>query len=86
MLFNPLGRVNEFEDNLKRLQNAHHSQCIFLRNPPVNNLLFSFSENGALMGRFIFSTEHHSYDNIVHGSIIAAVIDASWHSPAWGTG
>lgn len=86
MPFNSLNHIDEYENNLKRLQNAHHSQCIFLHNPPVDNLLFSFSENGALTGRFICSTEHQGYDGIVHGGIIAAIIDASMVQCCMGQG
>jgi acyl-coenzyme A thioesterase PaaI-like protein len=78
--------TNEFEGNLTRLQNAHHPRCIFLRHPPVDNLLFSFSKDGALMGKFTCSAKHQGYDGIVHGGVIAAIIDSSMAKCCMGHG
>ncbi len=86
MSFNSTDYIKKYECTLKKLQDAHHSQCIFRHNPPVDNLRFSFSEDGALTGSFVCSTEHQSYNGIVHGGIIAAIIDASMAQCCMGHG
>jgi acyl-coenzyme A thioesterase PaaI-like protein len=86
MSFNSTDHARKYERSLRKLQNAHHSQCIFRHKPPVDNLRFSFSGDGSLTGSFICSTEHQSYNGIVHGGIIAAVIDASMAQCCMGHG
>jgi acyl-coenzyme A thioesterase PaaI-like protein len=86
MSFNSAGYIKKYECTLKKLQDAHHAQCIFRHNPPVDNLRFSFSEDGTLTGSFVCSTEHQSYNGIVHGGIIAAIIDASMAQCCMGHG
>jgi uncharacterized protein (TIGR00369 family) len=78
--------IKEYECTLRRLQDIHHSQCIFRIHPPVDNLKLFFSEDGTLQGRFVCSSEHQGYDNIVHGGIIAALIDASMAQCCMGHG
>jgi uncharacterized protein (TIGR00369 family) len=68
--------ITEYERTLRRLQDNHHSQCIFRIHPPVDNLKSFFSKDGTLLCRFVCSKEHQGYDGIVHGGIIAAIIDA----------
>ncbi len=77
---------NNYDLTLKELKDAHHSQCVFQHNTPVDNLHFRFSEDGALMGKFLCSIEHQGYDGIVHGGIISAVIDASMAQCCMGHG
>ena len=80
------GPINNYDLTLKELKDAHHSECVFQRNAPVNNLHFCFSDDGTLMGKFLCSTEHQGYDGIVHGGIISAVIDASMAQCCMGHG
>jgi acyl-coenzyme A thioesterase PaaI-like protein len=75
-----------YDRTLKDLQGVHHSQCFFQHDPPVDNLRFRFSDDGTLIGRFICSTEHQGYDGVVHGGIIAAIIDASMVQCCMGHG
>lgn len=86
MSYSPQGSKADYERRFKELQAAHHSECLFRNNPPVDNLQFSFSEDGALTGSFLCSPEHQSYDGIVHGGIIAAIIDASMAQCCMGHG
>ena len=86
MAYSPQGSKTNYERTFKKLQAAHHSRCLFRNNPPVDNLRFSFSEDGALTGSFVCSPEHQSYDGIVHGGIIAAIIDASMAQCCMGHG
>lgn len=43
-------------------------------------------EDGTLTGSFVCSPEHQSYNGIVHGGIIAAIIDASMSQCCMGHG
>jgi acyl-coenzyme A thioesterase PaaI-like protein len=86
MLYSQQSSKLDYERRFKELQVAYHSQCLFRKNPPVDNLRFSFSEDGVLTGSFHCSTEHQSYDGIVHGGIIAAIIDASMAQCCMGHG
>jgi acyl-coenzyme A thioesterase PaaI-like protein len=78
--------TGDYDHTLKELQGAHHSNCLFQLNPPVDNLRFCFSEEGMLTGRFVFSAKHQGYNGVVHGGIIAAVIDASMAQCCMGHG
>ena len=78
--------VKNYDRALKDLRDVHHSQCVFRHDPPVENLRFCFSGDGILIGRFVFSAEHQGYDGVVHGGIIAAIIDASMVQCCMGHG
>jgi acyl-coenzyme A thioesterase PaaI-like protein len=67
----------DYSNSLKRHKNEHHSQCIFERNPPVETLELKFNDNGTLAGGFVCNEEHQGYDHMVHGGLIAAIVDAS---------
>jgi acyl-coenzyme A thioesterase PaaI-like protein len=60
--------------------------CNSRDHPPVDNLRVLFSEDGTLLGSFVCSTEHQSYNGIVHGGIIVAIIDASMAQCCMGHG
>jgi acyl-coenzyme A thioesterase PaaI-like protein len=77
---------NAYDRKLKALQDVHHSQCLFQHKPPVDDLRFGFSENGVLKGRFVFSEEHQGFAGIVHGGVIASIIDASMAQCCMGHG
>lgn len=67
-----------FERNLNQLKALHHSQCIFNRQPPlVPGLQFRFDDAGALHGEFTCDESYQGYEKMVHGGVLAAIIDAS---------
>jgi acyl-coenzyme A thioesterase PaaI-like protein len=67
-----------YEANRQRLRDIHHSQCLFNRQlSMVPGVQFLFDDSGILHGTFICSKEQQGYDRMVHGGVIAAVIDAS---------
>jgi len=69
---------NKFTRNLNELKTLHHSQCLFNRLPPViPDLSFNFDNDGILHGEFTCSNLFQGYDEMMHGGIIAAIIDAS---------
>jgi acyl-coenzyme A thioesterase PaaI-like protein len=86
MLTGPIGSINSYDLTLKALKNTHHSQCVFQRSSPVDNLQFYFSKTGVLMGDFLCSAKHQGYDDMVHGGIISAIIDASMAQCCMGHG
>jgi acyl-coenzyme A thioesterase PaaI-like protein len=86
MSFSLTDPVNNYDVALKDLRDIHHSKCFFHHAPPVDNLRFYFAQDGTLLGRFVCSAEHQGYDGVVHGGIIAAIIDASMVQCCMGHG
>ena len=81
-----INAAESFERQLNQFKSLHHSQCLFKRNPLVKNLKFRFKKNGNLCGQFVCTEEHQGYDDMVHGGIIAAIIDASMTQCLMGHG
>lgn len=76
----------DYENRLSEISTVYHSRCVFKHNPPVENLRFYFSDDGTLCGKFMPTHTHQGYDSMVHGGIIAAVIDASMAQCLMGHG
>jgi len=83
---NRLDDSTDYEQSLQKLKSLHHSQCLFNRNPPVPDLRFRFNDEGVLHGDFTCAGYHQGYDNMVHGGVIAAIIDASMTQCLMGHG
>jgi acyl-coenzyme A thioesterase PaaI-like protein len=75
-----------YENNHERLKESFHSRCLFKQGGPVENLRFSFTDNGDLHGTFRCDGRHEGYDGKVHGGILAAIIDASMTQCLMGHG
>jgi len=76
-----------YEQNLKRLRDVHHSQCLFNRQPPfAHGLHFWFDDSGILHGKFNCNENHQGYDEMVHGGVIASIVDASMAQCLMGHG
>jgi hypothetical protein len=75
-----------YEQNLHNFKNCYHSQCIFNIREPVPGLCFSFNNHGELLGTFTCTNIHQGYDGMVHGGILAAIIDASMTQCLMGHG
>jgi acyl-coenzyme A thioesterase PaaI-like protein len=86
MSLNSHSSINNFDLALKQLKEAYHSQCVFQCNAPADNLRLRFIEDGTLTGTFLCSSEQQGYDGIVHGGVIAAIIDASMTQCCMGHG
>lgn len=70
--------LNSYDQNLARLRSEHHSQCLFNREPAlVPGLRFWFDNAGVLSGEFNCNGFQQGYDNMVHGGVVAAIVDAS---------
>jgi uncharacterized protein (TIGR00369 family) len=83
------GVMNErgyYERNHLTLKERHHARCLFNCNPPVPGLAFSFDDEGHLHGEFVCNGYHQGYDGIVHGGVLAAIIDASMAQCLMGHG
>lgn len=66
-----------YQKRLENFKSMHHSQCVFNKKSPVSSLRFRFKDGGVLSGEFTCSEEHQGYDRMVHGGILAAIVDAS---------
>ena len=77
---------NSYDATLERLKEIYHSQCLFKYNALLEDLHFYFSNDGTLMCTFSCSAEHQSYDGMIHGGIISAIIDASMVQCCMGHG
>ncbi len=76
-----------YEENLEKLRNIYHSQCLFKREHSiVPDLRFWFTESGVLEGQFNCNGFQQGYDKMVHGGVIAAIIDASMAQCLMGHG
>ncbi len=69
--------ASELLQELGRLKELYHSKCMFTKASPVAGLTFEFQDNGMLSGVVTFGETHQSYDERVHGGLVAAIIDAS---------
>jgi hypothetical protein len=76
----------DYELNLQKLKALHHSRCLFNLHPPVPDLLFWFNDQGLLLGEFICNGYHQGFDDMVHGGVISAIVDASMTQCLMGHG
>lgn len=76
----------QMQQELSKLRMLHHSNCLFLKNPPVDDLMFEFQPDGALRGTSTFKDIHQGYENKVHGGLVASIIDASMTQCLMGHG
>lgn len=67
----------DYELNLQTLKGLHHARCLFNLHPPVPDLLLRFNDQGMLLGEFTCNGYHQGYDDMVHGGVISAIVDAS---------
>jgi len=76
-----------YEENLEKLRGIHHSQCLFNRETSIiPGLRFWFADSGVLQGQFNCSEFQQGYDTMVHGGVIAAIIDSSMAQCLMGHG
>jgi acyl-coenzyme A thioesterase PaaI-like protein len=74
------------ETSRKRLQKAYHAGCIFKKNSLLRDLRFRWGNDGALCAEFFCTRKHQGYDDIAHGGVIAAIVDASMTQCLMGHG
>jgi hypothetical protein len=74
------------ESNRLMMRAKYHSGCIFNKESLIRNLKFRWKENGILFGAFICTRKQQGYDDMAHGGVIAAIIDASMTQCLMGHG
>ena len=70
-------KTQEYLLQLNSNRRKYHSKCIFNRKPPIEDLDFSFNNEGVLTGDFVVSSDYQGYDGVAHGGLIASIVDAS---------
>jgi acyl-coenzyme A thioesterase PaaI-like protein len=78
--------TNVYQSRLREISSSYHASCIFKHNPPIRGLQFLFNDSGELTAEFTCDASHQGYDSMVHGGIIAAIIDASMAQCLMGHG
>lgn len=82
-----LSSALHYEKNLAHLKDVHHSNCIFNRPQPLlPGLVFRFDNKGIIHSSFICGPQYQGYDQMIHGGIIGAIIDASMAQCLMGHG
>lgn len=77
----------KYEQTLAELKSRHHSECLFNRQPSIiPGLKFWFDDAGTFHGSFNCNAYQQGYDTMVHGGVIAAIIDASMAQCLMGHG
>lgn len=67
-----------YQSTHERIKATCHANCIFNRYPSgITDVSFTFDDAGCLHGTLCCGPEHQGYDDMVHGGVVAAVIDAS---------
>jgi hypothetical protein len=80
-------RREDYERNLTIYREAYHSQCLFNREPSlVPEHRFWFDDTGALLGEFTCDGVFQGHNTMIHGGIIAAIIDSSMAQCLMGHG
>ena len=68
--------ASDFHENLAELKNRYHSGCWFACNSPVPDLSLQFGNDGRLRGKFSCDADRQGFDGVVHGGVVASIIDA----------
>jgi uncharacterized protein (TIGR00369 family) len=76
----------ELDRTREELRKRFHSRCIFNGNPITAGMEFDFAADGSLNSVFMCGKQHQGYDGMVHGGVIAAIIDASMAQCLMGHG
>ncbi len=78
--------ARQLGESQQRLAAGHHARCMFRHNPPVDDLRFVFRDDGVLVSEFLCGDRHQGYERMVHGGLVAAVVDASMAQCLMGHG
>jgi uncharacterized protein (TIGR00369 family) len=76
----PLETEKDFSAaNLKTIRGRTHSRCVVCAsgNPLGLNLEFTLTGDGAVEGSFTASSVLQGYDGLVHGGVIASMLDGA---------
>ncbi|MBD3343875.1 MAG: hypothetical protein GF401_02285 [Chitinivibrionales bacterium] len=80
--------MNSYYTTYCRLKNEHHQQCMFndKKGTVGDNFEISFNDNGDLLGTFYCYNSFQGYDGMMHGGMIAALIDSAMAKCLMGHG
>ena len=78
-------RLTPTARSMKFLRNKYHHHCLFNRNNLIPGLDFNFINDNLILN-YSFSSQYEGYDGMVHGGILAAIIDASMTQCLMGHG
>jgi acyl-coenzyme A thioesterase PaaI-like protein len=80
--------MNAYEKMHNRLMKQHHGACLFneLNSSVGRDLEIRFASDGTLRGEFAGGERYQGYDGMLHGGVIAALIDAGSVQCLWGHG
>jgi len=71
--------MRQTQKTLKSLQNRFHSTCVVCgeKNPSGMKLPFRLSRDGSVSARFFCSQLLQGYPGLMHGGVIAAILDGA---------
>jgi uncharacterized protein (TIGR00369 family) len=71
--------MDTYSEKLTSLKKEYHRKCIFSDSHSFisRNLEVDFDKNGDLVGYFNCHEGYQGYDGMVHGGVLAAVLDAA---------
>ena len=72
-------KIDVYSENLTSLKKEYHPKCIFNDSHGFigRDLEVDFDRNGDLRGYFFCHECYQGYDGMVHGGVLAAVLDAT---------
>ncbi|MFC2165429.1 PaaI family thioesterase [Acidobacteriota bacterium] len=84
----PIKKIDAYSGNLTLLKKEYHRKCIFNDSHSFidRNLEVDFDNNGDLVGYFNCQEGYQGYDGMVHGGVLAAVLDAAMTQCLMGHG
>ncbi|MBD3321952.1 MAG: hypothetical protein GF350_12720 [Chitinivibrionales bacterium] len=80
--------MKNYYSTYDKLKNRHHTQCMFNNDNgrAGDKLKISFSDKGELNGTFDCQESFQGYDGLMHGGMIAAIIDSAMAKCLMGHG
>ncbi|MFW6253749.1 MAG: PaaI family thioesterase [Chitinivibrionales bacterium] len=76
----------QLDRRLQKLKGMWHSGCLFNQKEPARSVRFSFDADGSLFASLVCPSDHQGYDGIVHGGVLASLVDASMAQCLMGHG
>ncbi len=80
--------INSYYDTYLNMKARYHGRCMFNNRTGLvgDSLQVSFDDEGRLTGRFSQRESFQSYDGMLHGGMIAAVMDSAMTKCLMGHG
>ena len=72
-------KIEKYSEKWSFLKKEYHHKCIFndLHGFMGRDLEVDFDKNGNLVGNFFCHDRYQGYDGLVHGGVLAALLDAT---------